>query len=150
MAKVYKKSITCPTQEGTLPVKSVPPIAGHSVRWHGRTPANILLDTEMSDFGSRIFGILSLKTFQGNIATLGVRKLADLTKRSKSAVHRAIQELIKSGHVAQASKVRGQRAQYMLTSPVFGQKQRDINSGKSSKEEIVSGPRNRLATARTA
>lgn len=150
MEKVYKKSITCPTQDGTLSGNSVPPIAGHSVKWHGRTPANILLDQEMSDLATRIFGILSLKTFQGNIATLGVRKLETLTGRGRSIVHRALQELAKAGHIAPASKTRGQRAQYVLTSPVFGQKQRDLNSGKSSTEDLVSHPRKHLATARLA
>ena len=134
-----KESITCPTQNGTLKVKSVPPIAGHSAKWHRRSPANLLLDNNVSDVAKTLFGILSLKTYQGNVSTLGIRKLAELSGKSKSSVHRAIQELSISGQIQPVARQRGQRGYYVLTSEVFAQKQ-----GK--KFEVVSYPRKRLVS----
>lgn len=140
-----KKSITCPTQDGTLLGESVPLWMGHSELWHGRTPADILLNPDIGDFEKVVYGILSLKTYQGNIATVGVRRLAVLTKRSKSKVHRAVKELIALGHVRQAPKIRGQRTRYMLTSPVFGQKQRtgmeETAPAPSGGRRLVSSPK---------
>lgn len=142
---VYKESITCPTQDGTLSTKSVPPIVGHSVKWHGRTPANALLSQDLSDFAKVVFGIMSLKVFHGNISTMGMRKLAQLCRTSKSRVHRAIAELAAEGHIAPAPKNRGQRGCYVLTSPVFGAKDR----AGDVEEVIVSGPgRRQVAVSR--
>lgn len=92
---------------------------------------------------------MSLKVFQGNAATVGIRKLATLTGKSKSTIHRLLQELHEAGHIAPAGRKRGQRGYYVLTSPVFGQKQRQLNT-EGGTEELVSMPRRRLATARPA
>ena len=90
-----------------------------------------------------MFGILSLKTFQGNVATLGVRKLADLSGKGKSTVNRALRELAEIGHIRPAERKRGQRGFYVLTSPVFAQKQGEA-------DEIISRPRKRLVSVKTA
>lgn len=142
-----KKSITCPTLEGTLSRKSVPAIEGHSERWYGRVPANVLFDKDISDGAKVLFGIMSLKVFQGNVTTVGVRHLATMTGKSKSVIHRLITELVTIGHVAPSPETkRGQRGFYTLTSPVFAQKQR------AGVQEIVSSPSGgrRLASVRSA
>jgi hypothetical protein len=122
---------------------------GHSALWHGRQPANVLLDKNLSDRAKVIYGIMTLKVFQGNASAIGVRHLAKLTGKSKSVIHRIINELLASGHVEQQKVNRGQRGLYILTSPVFGQKQtagfEEVSQAPNGRKRMVSAPKAKAA-----
>ncbi|OFX13215.1 MAG: hypothetical protein A2Z18_11145 [Armatimonadetes bacterium RBG_16_58_9] len=125
-------SITCHTQDGTVSAKSVTLRMGRCPKWYGRVPASISLDMALSDRAVRVYSILALKTYQGNIATFGSRQLGELIGVSRMSALRAIKELVAVGHL-KASTKNGSRAFYELTSPVFAQKQ-------GRKTEIAVGP----------
>lgn len=136
-----EKSITCHAQSVTVSAKSVTSRAGRSPKWHGRVPADVSLDLSVSSDAVRIYAILALKTFQGNISTIGLRQIGKLIGRSRTTIQRRVQELVNAGHVAVSDADNGQRSHYELLSPVFGQKQRT-----GAPAETVSYPRRRLAT----
>jgi len=137
-----KKSITCPTQSETVSAKSVTSKMGRSPLWHSRVPASVLLDLRISDRAVRVYSVLALKTYQGNIASIGCRQLSDLIGVGRMSAHRAVKELIAAGYVKAGGSGNGQRAWYELTSPVFAQKQR------SGVDESVDYPRRRLVSVR--
>lgn len=120
MKHVYN---TRPLQGRTVSAQSVRSRAGRSPTWYGRIPVSVLLDDAMSDRAKVAYGILSLKTFQGNIASIGVRELGKMLGICKSTTKVAVDELIAAGHI-KAHHENGKRAVYELTSPVFAQKQR--------------------------
>lgn len=137
-----KKSITCPTQGGTVTAKSVTSKMGRSPLWHSRVPAAVSLNLEISDRAVRVYSVLALKTYQGNIASIGLRQLARLIGVGRMSAQRAVKELIAVGHVKIQEGASGQRAWYELTSPVFAQKQR------AGAEAVVEYPRRRLVSVR--
>jgi hypothetical protein len=120
----------------TLSGKSVP----SSVRHYGRVPETVYLDLALSDSAVRVYAILAAGTRQGNVATLGMRKLADMLGVGRSTINRRISQLVSLGHL-KPSNSQGKRAFYELTSPVFGQKQRDDIS------TLTSSPRGRVRLA---
>ena len=120
----------------TVTGKSVSAKVKRSPRWHGRIPACVLLDPALDSLTVRIFGIMTLHVWQGNIAYIGMRLLAELCGVSPATVARRVKKLKESGYIATES-VNGKRSFYRLTSEVFGQKQRD------GERVIVSGPRGR-------
>lgn len=78
--------------------------------------------------------MLALSVYQTNTASTGMREMGRVLQKSAATVKRRIDELISAGHIQRAPVKAGQRAWYVLTSPVFGQKQR-------VKTEVVSCPR---------
>ena len=60
--------------------------------------------------------------------------LAAWTSASRRFVVESLQRLESRGHVQKAAARRGQRQTFVLTSPVFGQKQR------AGVEEVISSP----------
>lgn len=137
-----KKSITCFTLGETVSAKSVSAKVKRSPLWHGRMPAAILLDPALSSDAVKLYGILALKTFQGNISSIGLRQLGKLAGMSPATAMRRLRELISTGHLKISKAGNGQRAWYELTSPVFAQKQR------AGVETIVQYPRRRLVSVR--
>lgn len=109
----------------TLSGKSVSRRMKRSPNWYGRIPASVLLDSSLSAESVRAYAILSLKTYQGNIATLGLRELGKLLGISAATAMRRVHELIETGHVVAVRAKSGARMHYELTSPVFGQRLRD-------------------------
>jgi DNA-binding transcriptional MocR family regulator len=90
---------------------------------YGRTPDSVLSDERLSDFAKVTFAAISRGVWQGNVASVGTRRLAELLKTTQSRVARAVKELVARGCVENRRVKRGQRATYVITSPVFGQKQ---------------------------
>lgn len=82
-----------------------------------------------------MYGFLSLDVYQGNIARVGMRLIGRLLDMSPMTVKRRIDELAHAGHIERHPIKNGHRAYYMLTSPVFAQKQR------AGTKEVVSCPR---------
>lgn len=117
----------------TLSLKDITKKAKRSPKWWGKMPASILLDPQVDDLGVRIFGILGLKTYQGNVSYIGMRLLAELCGSSAATVCRRVQILEDRGHITTVKDGNGRRHWYVLNSPAFGQLQRD------QKETIVFG-----------
>ena len=87
--------------------------------------------------------MLALDVFEGRAASVGMRHLGKLLGKSAQTVQRRIGELVKAGHLEVAPVDLGRRATYVLTSPVFAQKQGKANV-------VVSLPRGkRLVSVRT-
>lgn len=105
---------------GTVCAKKRPTQVGR----YGRIPKEVLEDKRLSDGAVRIYGVLAMWVFQGNVARKGVRDIANKTGKSRTTVHRRIQELIQAGYVIAGEVSNGKRAYYSLTSGIFGQKQR--------------------------
>lgn len=129
----------------TVQSESVSPSVKRLMRY-GRVPLTVLNDPTISSDAVRVYGILATTTRQGNVSNLGLRFIGEGLGVSAATVMRRIRELVAAGHVTQVPGENGKRAFYVLTSPVFGQKQR------SGVESLVSGPRGRLrmATVRIA
>ena len=118
----------------TVRKKSVSFKVKRSARWYGRVPASVSLDLSVSSDAVRIYSLLALSVYQGNIARVGMRQLGKIIGKSAATVKRRIVELVKAGHLKPNTGKSGERAFYELTSPVFGQKQR------SGVTEVVSSP----------
>lgn len=115
-----------------------------SKKWYGRVPASVCLDLSLSSDCLRVYTVMTLWVFQGNVAYIGMRQIGRLAKLSPATVMRRIQDLVKGGHIVVKKDENGKRSWYEFTSPVFGQKQAGVDG------EVISYPRKRLAVARTA
>lgn len=103
-------------------------------KWYGRTPATVSFDLSMSSDAVRVFSVMALFVFQGNIVAIGLRELGKLCGISAASAMRRVKELEAGGHVRVKRGSNGQRAHYELVSPVFAQKQR------AGVEEVVETP----------
>jgi DNA-binding transcriptional ArsR family regulator len=118
-----RRDALCPTQAGRF-----------SKNRYGRIPAEVLTSAELSHSSIRLYGIMAMYVYEGNVVTLGMRKIANMMHVGRSTVSRLLQTLVKAGFVKANPKKAGKRAFYELTSPVFAQKQGKVNV-------IRSGPR---------
>lgn len=116
------------------------------VKRYGRIPMEILVDLSLNSEAVRVYGMLASSVFQGNVATVGMRRIGKLIGKSPATVMRRLRELEAAGHIKVPPQRLGQRGFYELLSPVFAQKQR------AGIEEVVSSPSGgrRLASVRTA
>lgn len=117
---------------------------------YSRVPRELWLDPSVTQMATiKVFCAISGKTQQGNTASLGQNLLADALEMDRRTVRRALVQLEKMGHIKRAGSSKGMRDKYVLTSPVFGQKQRDgvreIAVGPSGGERMVSAPRRKTA-----
>jgi len=89
--------------------------------------------------------MLAGAVWQGSTARMGTRLLAAYTGAARRLVVESLRRLETRGHLQKAAGRRGQRPIYVLTSPVFGQKQ------SAGIEEIIGSPSRalRLASVRT-
>jgi hypothetical protein len=111
---------------------------------YARTPKTVLTDTALSDRSVRVYGVLAMSVFQGNVARVGLRRIGKLIGCSRNSAHRAIQELVNQGHISAGAVNAGERSYYVLNSMLFAQKQR------AGVDEVVSYPHRRLVSVRTA
>lgn len=94
-----------------------------------RIPLDLLSDERLKSLDIRVFGAIALWAFQGKTARAGTRWIAETVHAERGRVIEAIARLVEYGHLQIAEAARGKRTVYLLTSPVFGQRQ--------GKEEIV-------------
>ena len=135
---VSAKSVTCPTQGGTLLGLSVPTrrdtlMLEINPDKYARTPGSVLFDIRLTPEDKMIYVALAYKERGGELES-GLRFIGDLFAISKNRVKRSIDRLIKFGHVARRMVNRGDRSTYTLLSPMFGR------SGKIQDSEISSLP----------
>jgi len=118
---------------------------------YGKVPLNINSDKRLNGTDIRVFAGIAHHVFQGNVCRESYSVIAAASGVSRQQVTRAVANLLKSGYLLPYEGNQERHRQwFVLPSPVFGQKQRSLNSGESSEEHLVSGPRKRLATVRTA
>lgn len=124
--------------------KSGQKVNGKSGHEHySRTPDSVLYDKELS-FGARcVYAVLAGAVHQGTTAKVGQRLIARKLGMHQETACLCLQELRDRGHITVVGEGKARRI-YHLHSDVFGQKQR------AGTEEIISYPRKRLVSARTA
>ena len=110
---------------------------------------SVLTDPELSCEARCVYGILAVSTRQGTTASVGTRLIAGKLNIHQQTVLRSLTKLAERKHITIYGRGK-QRRIYHLHSNVFGKKQRSLDSGESSKEDLVSFPRPRLATVRSA
>lgn len=100
---------------------------------YARLPREVIGDPELKLLDIRVYCMLAGSVWQGNTARIGTRLLASYVRASRRLVVESLQRLERRGHLAKAAR-HGQRQMYVLTSLVFGQKQR------AGIEEVISSP----------
>jgi hypothetical protein len=112
---------------------------------YARLPREVVCDPELKLLDIRVYCMLAGSVWQGAAARMGTRLLAVHTGASRRLVVDSLRRLETRGHLQKAAGRRGQRQIYVLTSPVFGQKQR------AGIEEVISSPSRtpRLASVRS-
>lgn len=93
---------------------------------YSRVPRELWLSPLVVQMATiKVFCALAAKTQQGNTVSIGQTLLADALELDRRTVRRALTQLEDMGYIKRAGTSKGMRDKYMLTSPVFGQKQRD-------------------------
>jgi len=111
----------------------------------GRIPLEVLADRRLKRRDVCVYGVLSAFCWQGSVAQVGTRLTATLACCAERLVINSLQALEEAGHIQkQPGRRRGQRARYVLNSPIFGQQQRaDVQETVMTQDGHL-----RLATAR--
>lgn len=109
---------------------------------YARIPWDLLTNAKVSSDAKIVFAVLAGHAFQGNVAYIGQRRIAELSGFSPSKVNRLMKTIIPS-YIDVKLDGPGRRSFYVLKSPVFGQRQ-----GKE--DVIISSPSGgkRLASVR--
>lgn len=131
--------------------KSVQKVRGNSAQTEhfNRLPNSVLLDKDLSLAARCVYAFVAGSVHQGTTAKVGQRLIAAKLGIHQETVRLALRELEENKHLTIIGAGRERRV-YHLHSNIFGAKQRALNAGDSAKEDLVSFPRPRLATARTA
>lgn len=100
---------------------------------YARVPLTVLADATLKRIDVAVYAAISSTVWQGRVGSLGNRQIALIARVSQPTASRSIARLVNSGHIEiAASKGKGYRAIYILTSPVFGQKQGNVNVVRST------------------
>ena len=112
---------------------------------YGRVPLSVLADTRLKHYDVRVFAAISSPVWQGNYSSMGTRRISELAGVSRRLSLQSIKRLIEYGHMVPTVAGKGKRAGYIMTSKVFGQKQRDgvkeVGIGPSGGRRLVSAPK---------
>jgi hypothetical protein len=111
---------------------------------YARIPWEVACDRRLKPLDVRVYCIISGPTFQGTTSQVGQRLIANLIHAARVSVVESLRRLECCGHIKRAVRKRGRREMYLMTSKVFGKKQR------AGHEEIISSPSGtpRLASVR--
>ena len=111
---------------------------------YARVPREIVCDPRLQPLDIRVYCMLAGAVWQGTTAKIGTRLIAENIGASRRLVIQSLRRLRELGHIQTMGVRRGKRELYVLTSPIFGQKQR------AGVEEIISSPSRtpRLASVR--
>lgn len=97
-----------------------------------RIPYEVGTDPRLTASDVRVYFALASAVWQGNTCTLGNEWIAAMTHICARQVRKSIKKLCEVKYLQMAPRRRGQRAVYILASPVFGQKQGKVNVVRSS------------------
>jgi len=89
---------------------------------YARTPESLLHDRVLSGTARLVYVEMALHVWQGSVARIGQRRIAQNLGFSRGRVSRGIEELAERGHVTVTGTGQSRRT-YVLKSPVFSQKQ---------------------------
>ena len=131
--------------------KSVQKVCGNSGQcehWN-RIPDSVLFDKELSLAARCVYAKIAGSVHQGTTAKIGQRLIANSLGIHQETVTRALAELVDRKHITIHGNGKERRL-YHLHSDIFGQKQKALDAGLTVKEDLVSFPRPRLATVRSA
>lgn len=112
---------------------------------YARVPREVFTDPRLEPRDVRVYCILASSCWQGSVAQVGKRKIAKEACCAECKALSSLRKLEATGHIQKhTGRRQGQRARYVLLSPVFGQKQR------SDVDEVVTHPdgRRRLVALR--
>ena len=120
------------------------PLVGHTgeplprAAQFSRVPREVAEDCRLKHRDVRVYAALAASCWQGNVSHVGKRKIAKLAPCAERLVIDSLRRLEATGHIQKCPRRRGQRGRYVLSSAVFGQKQR------ADLEESTMGPNGRL------
>ncbi len=86
---------------------------------YARIPVSVLLDPALTLADKHVFAIMSMHVFEGNIACVGQRRLAELAKMDRRSLRRSLTALAKQGHISISVVKLQRRAVYQLNSTIF-------------------------------
>lgn len=104
---------------------------GGTVRY-ARLPLEVLGDKRLKRVDVCVYAAIATVVWQGNVAKTGIRAVAEVAGCSKRIAAGSVQRLAEFGHIQVSENGRGMRASYVLTSPVFGQKQGKVDVVRST------------------
>lgn len=113
--------------------KFAPQTGSKSEPRYARLPLSVLRDPELSPVARIVYCELALWVFQGATCSLGQRAIAERLGLARNTVADGLEQLEQRGHIEFNRSSHGRRAMYILTSPVFSQKQGRVT-------EVVSAP----------
>lgn len=109
------------------------PQQGNTTEPHARIPLSVWTDPKLHRTDVHVYRVLAQAVWQGNVASVGMRRIAEESRMTLKNAHACIKRLVDRGHLQVSASERGRRAMYTLTSSVFGQKQGKV-------DEVVSTP----------
>ena len=109
------------------------PQQGNTTEPHARIPLSVWTDPKLHRADVHVYRVLAQAVWQGNVAGIGMRRIAEESRMTLKNAHACIKRLVDGGHLLVSAAERGRRSMYILTSPIFGQKQ-----GKA--DEVISTP----------
>lgn len=108
-----------------------------------RIPMEVLNDSELTHADRTVYAHLAASVFQGNIACVGQRLLAQLCHMDRRTLRERLDNIARRGHISRAIGRLSGRAVYQLNSPVFLQDCEQVGVVSRPQVGVVSRPRSR-------
>ncbi len=106
-----------------------------------RLPEAVLCDPKLDNAAVRVYAILAMHVHQGNIVTVGQRRLAEISGMDRRTIRRSFDNLAKQGHISTAITKLGRRTIYQLNSAIFTDVQESSGGGLRPLVGVVERPR---------
>ena len=84
-----------------------------------KVPCSVIRDIGLSPYARLVYAELALNAWNGNVACIGQRLIAERLGISQKVVSKSIQELCKRKHVERRDNGKGHRAHTKLLSPIY-------------------------------
>ena len=84
-----------------------------------KVPCSVIRDIGLSLYARLVYAELALNAWNGNVACIGQRLIAERLGISQKVVSKSIQELCKRKHVERRDNGKGHRAHTKLLSPIY-------------------------------
>ena len=90
-----------------------------STKRFSRIPEEVLLDKALTNGDIRLYAVLSMHVFEGNICCIGQRRLATLCNCDRRTIRERLTNLARSGHISTSTVKLQRRAVFQLNSTIF-------------------------------
>lgn len=87
---------------------------------YGRSPKSVLSDKNLTHADTRVYGVMSMHAYEGNIVSIGQRRIAELSCMDRRTVRDCLKSLATHGHISTAITKLLRRSVYVLHSSIFG------------------------------